>query len=226
MTVHDTSASERLGRGIRLLFVASAISEWSVILAAATWLLAPYVTDANSLALFDAVGLVHLLVYWITLVVSTRLSKLQRNLLRRQRRREGLGARMPIVFAMLSSLSGIIGALTVQTYVGEAADALSKYLAIGCIVIAWMLLHVGYARLYEVLQNSLGEQVLSIQGTGSGGRLVDFAYFSFTIGTSFAVSDISVAHPRLRLHVLGHSIISFFYNSAVLALAVGLMTGR
>ncbi|WP_447725772.1 DUF1345 domain-containing protein [Sphingomonas koreensis] len=226
MTVRETPTAEKLGRFDRLLFGASAVSEWSVILAAATWLLAPALTDAMTLALFDAVGIMHLVLYWTTLAVSNRLSQPQRKQLRRSRRRHGLGTRVSMLFAMLASLSGIIGAFTVQFYAGEAPDAPTKYLAIGCILVAWMLLHVGYARFYESLQNSLGQEALVIRGAENGGRLVDFAYFSFTIGTSFAVSDIVVAHPRVRLHVLSHSIISFFYNSAVLALAVGMITGR
>lgn len=226
MTVRETPAPAKLGRFDKLLFDVSAISEWSVILAAATWLLALALTDTISLALFDAIGILHLALYWTTLVVSNRLGQPQRRQLQHSRRRHGLGARVSMLFAMLASLSGVIGAFAVQLYAAEVPDPLTKYLAVGCIMVAWMLLHVGYARFYESLQNSLGQEALAIPGAEDGGRLVDFAYFSFTVGTSFAVSDIAVAHPRVRLHVLSHSIISFFYNSAVLALAVGMMTGR
>lgn len=133
---------------------------------------------------------------------------------------------MPIVFAMLASLSGVIGAFSAQFYANEEPYATTKYFAGACIVIAWMLLHIGFGRVYEGLQNKLGQQVMIIPGADAEGRLVDFAYFSFTIGTSFAVSDITASHPQVRLYVFGHSIVSFFYNSAVLALAVGLMTGK
>lgn len=60
----DISDLEGLGPYYRSLFAASAISEWSVVIAAATWLLAPVLTDTKSLALFDAVGVLHLLLYW------------------------------------------------------------------------------------------------------------------------------------------------------------------
>lgn len=55
---------------------------------------------------------------------------------------------------------------------------------------------------------------------------VDFFYFSFTLGTSFAVSDVTVTTPSMRWHVMMHSVLSFFYNAVVLALAVGVLTRR
>lgn len=51
-------------------------------------------------------------------------------------------------------------------------------------------------------------------------RQIDFAYFAFTIGTSFAVSDVEVTDSTMRRTVLGHQILSFFYNTAILALAI------
>ena len=53
-------------------------------------------------------------------------------------------------------------------------------------------------------------------------RLLDFAYFAFTLGTSFAVSDVEVTDSRMRRSVLGHQILSFFYNAAILTLAINL----
>ena len=54
----------------------------------------------------------------------------------------------------------------------------------------------------------------------------DFLYFSFTLGTSFAVSDVNVTAQTMRWHVMVHSVLSFFYNAIVLAVAIGLLTGK
>jgi uncharacterized membrane protein len=53
----------------------------------------------------------------------------------------------------------------------------------------------------------------------------DFAYFAFTVGTSFAVSDVDVTDGRMRQAVLGHEILSFFYNTSILATVVSMATG-
>jgi uncharacterized membrane protein len=54
----------------------------------------------------------------------------------------------------------------------------------------------------------------------------DFLYFSFTLGTSFAASDVTVTSQAMRWHVMVHSILSFFYNTVVLAVAFGILTGK
>ena len=48
----------------------------------------------------------------------------------------------------------------------------------------------------------------------------DFLYFAFTIGMTAQVSDVTIRTARLRRAVLVHSVLSFFYNTVILALAV------
>lgn len=54
---------------------------------------------------------------------------------------------------------------------------------------------------------------------------LDFAYFSFVIGMTFQVSDVQVAEYRLRRFVLLHGLISFFFNTSILALIVNIVAG-
>jgi uncharacterized membrane protein len=56
-------------------------------------------------------------------------------------------------------------------------------------------------------------------------NFVDFAYFSFTMGTTFAVSDVESQNSSIRARILSHGILSFIYNTATLGIAVGVMTG-
>jgi uncharacterized membrane protein len=56
-------------------------------------------------------------------------------------------------------------------------------------------------------------------------RQLDFAYFAFTIGTSFAVSDVEVTESTMRRGVLAHQILSFFYNTTILALTINFVVG-
>jgi uncharacterized membrane protein len=50
----------------------------------------------------------------------------------------------------------------------------------------------------------------------------DFAYFSFTIGMCAQVSDVTVSSKVIRRTVLVHSILSFIFNAALLALTVNI----
>ena len=53
----------------------------------------------------------------------------------------------------------------------------------------------------------------------------DFAYLSFGIGTTFQVSDVQVTDRGVRRVVLFHSIVSFLYNSTILALLINIVSG-
>ena len=79
-----------------------------------------------------------------------------------------------------------------------------------------------YAYLYYRSKGSAGG--LAFPGEQSPDQL-DFAYFAFTIGTSFAVSDVDVTDRAIRRAVLGHQILSFFFNTSILALVVNLVIG-
>ncbi len=48
----------------------------------------------------------------------------------------------------------------------------------------------------------------------------DFLYFAFTIGAAAQTSDVTIASPRIRRVVLLHTVLSFLFNTTILALAV------
>ena len=53
----------------------------------------------------------------------------------------------------------------------------------------------------------------------------DFLYFSFVIGMTAQVSDVQVLTQRWRRLVLAHGILSFLFNTVVLALSINLLAG-
>jgi len=53
----------------------------------------------------------------------------------------------------------------------------------------------------------------------------DFLYFSFVVGMTAQVSDVLVLTQRWRRVVLAHGILSFLFNTAVLALSINLLAG-
>ena len=140
-------------------------------------------------------------------------------------------ARFNFAFTLAASVVGMTSASVVISH-GDAPSVGADIRFFGTIAIgsAWILLHAGYARFYA------GLYYRRAQGGGVAGGLDfprrespgpdDFMYFAFTLGTSFAVSDVSVTSSSLRWHVMVHSVLSFFYNAIVLALAISILTGR
>lgn len=89
-------------------------------------------------------------------------------------------------------------------------------------ILGWSLLHLSYARHYERLDHVHGP-ALAFPGTKDP-ELTDYVYFAMTIGTTFATSDVNVTSRRLRWTVTVHSVLAFFYNAIVMAVAFKLIT--
>ncbi|SDV51523.1 DUF1345 domain-containing protein [Chitinasiproducens palmae] len=92
----------------------------------------------------------------------------------------------------------------------------------------WLLLPTLFTRHYARLHFA------SVDATGEGLRFPDekvkpnywdFAYFAFTIAVASQTADVSIASPRMRRTVLCQSVLSFFFNLAVLGLSVNIVAG-
>ncbi|HKP23106.1 MAG TPA: DUF1345 domain-containing protein [Dongiaceae bacterium] len=98
-------------------------------------------------------------------------------------------------------------------------------LAIGSVPLGWATVHTiaafHYAHLFYAGNDAetCSDEGLVFPDTAEPGAW-DFLYFSFVIGMTAQVSDVTVRAGGMRKLVLGHSILSFFYNTVLLALAV------
>ena len=132
------------------------------------------------------------------------------------------------LFTIISfSLIGLLFALLLlpESY-GLGSELLRITLCVVGVVTAWTLLHTSYALYYTHLYYR--EQTpggLRFPGDEEPDTL-DFAYFAFTIGISFAVSDVEVTARRIRRVTLFHGVLAFFYNAAILALVINLVLTR
>ena len=91
-------------------------------------------------------------------------------------------------------------------------------------LLAWLILHVGYARRYERDFHQLGGHGLVFPETPSP-QFVDFLYFAVTLGTTFATSDVDITSRSVRWTATIHSVLGFLYNAVVLAVAFKVITG-
>jgi uncharacterized membrane protein len=132
-------------------------------------------------------------------------------------------------FFVLVSLVGLASAVNLLPQVrdlGSSDDVVVVTLNALGVVAAWAMLHTTYALHYAYLyyRSEASPGGLDFPGKERPGQS-DFAYFSFTIGTSFAVSDVSVTDSKVRRVVLGHIILSFAYNTTILASVINLVVG-
>ena len=108
-----------------------------------------------------------------------------------------------------------------------APETLLLPLCLISVLVAWSLTHTSYTLRYAHLY-------YRDDGEGEGGLVFpgerrpddfDFAYFAYTVGMCFQVSDVVVTSAQIRRAVLGHAVLSFTYNTVILALALNLFFG-
>lgn len=116
--------------------------------------------------------------------------------------------------AAVTSLTAIFLVLNAP----ESGTGLQIAALIG-VPLGWAALHVVVAFHYAHLHYRGTQPGMVFPGKGEPDGW-DFLYASFTIGMTAQVSDVQVETRPMRQAVLLHSIVSFFFNAGILALAV------
>ncbi|HVJ62624.1 MAG TPA: DUF1345 domain-containing protein [Tahibacter sp.] len=139
---------------------------------------------------------------------------------------EGAATVLVVVIASaMASLVGIVVELSAAKVPG-AAHALSHVgLALSTVVGGWLLLPtlftLTYASVYYVTEHKAG---LIFPDTDPAFRpnYSDFLYFSITIAVASQTADVCVSSPHMRRLVLLQSVLSFVFNTAILAFTINI----
>jgi len=107
-------------------------------------------------------------------------------------------------------------------------------LGLGTIIGSWSLIHTLFALHYAHAYYREGRATASATSRNAGGLLfphepmpdyLDFAYFSFVIGMTCQVSDVQITGRGLRGLALLHGLLSFAFNTIILALCINILSG-
>ncbi len=127
--------------------------------------------------------------------------------------------------ALFSLLAVIILLLSVKKNSSEFS--LHALLSIIAVVFSWFLIHtvftLHYAHLFYLNLQNGQTKALCFPGAEEP-DYTDFAYFSFTIGMTFQVSDVEIVSKKIRKLVLLQGILSFAFNTAIIALSINLIS--
>lgn len=135
---------------------------------------------------------------------------------------------MTILLAILAAAAGvgaIFAELSAVKSLQGAAVASHFALAILTIVSSWAFTHTMFALLYahdyyEAASRELPTG-LAFPDTPNP-EYGDFLYFAFIIGTSAQTADVSFTSKPMRRTGLIHSVLSFLFNTTLLALTVNI----
>jgi uncharacterized membrane protein len=132
-----------------------------------------------------------------------------------------------ILLAIVASFISIAGLLAEAKDATHHLKMLRLGLAAATIILAWTITQVVFTLHYahEFYRPSAGHHVFA-EGLEFRGDTTpdywDFFYFATSIGAASQTSDVSIRTKTLRRLVTLHAIISFFFNTAVLALTINL----
>lgn len=124
------------------------------------------------------------------------------------------------VLAIIHELSGMAGATS-------EARAMKYLFAASTVLGSWLLLGVIFCFHYALLfYNSPSDKpALRFPEEEDMPDFWDFLYFSFTIAVAAQTSDVMVMNRQVRKTVLAQSILSFFFNVAVVGFSINIAAG-
>lgn len=97
-------------------------------------------------------------------------------------------------------------------------------IAISTIALSWAAVHTTFALHYahDYYRHPPGGLQFPSGDKDDHADYWDFVYFSFVIGMTAQVSDVGITDKTIRRTATAHGIVSFIYNTALLALTVNI----
>ena len=179
-----------------------------------------YFSRTHLIISWDAFGFMMILFNWITFFTVSSAEI-------REQSKEQDESRI-IIFGLIlvsafSSLSSVFLLLTNKPTVYQIVIAVTGML------LAWILIHTIFAIRYAHLFYSNNKENKQQHAGGlefpedPKPDFLDFAYFAFVVGMTFQVSDVQITSKRLRRICLMHGMISFIFNTFIVALTINVI---
>lgn len=134
---------------------------------------------------------------------------------------------------VISSFAGLITVLFLM--ISDQSDIKNSTwflpLCVLGIILSWTLIHTiyvfHYAHEYYDADDGNGNRIFGGLEFPSEKNpdYLDFVYFSFVMGCTFQVSDVSITSKRIRRIATIHGILSFVLNTFVVALTINFIAG-
>lgn len=106
-------------------------------------------------------------------------------------------------------------------------------LSLVAVILSWFLIHsvftIRYAHLYYgISAKKRGDEIPSGGLVFPGNEqpdFLDFAYFAFILAMTFQTADVNITGRRIRRLALVHGLLSFVYNTTIIALVINIVSG-
>ena len=168
---------------------------------------------------WDVGVLLNLVLVWTMMALSSHAA------LQRRADREDAGAVVVLVVTIAAAIASLVAIALelhgIKDTGGGRVETGRLGLAGGTILLSWFFVHtmfaLHYAHDYYAGEDDRGGLKFPDEAKPD---YWDFLYFAFTMGAASQTSDVTVVASRMRRFVLAHTILSFLFNTTVLALAI------
>ncbi|MBS7699089.1 MULTISPECIES: DUF1345 domain-containing protein [unclassified Chelatococcus] len=154
--------------------------------------------------------------------------------MRRRAAVEDDGAIAILMFTIFASVMSLVAIVVEFSNVGNLPLAIRNLhiaLATVTILFSWLIVHVSFALHYahEYYAREKHHPGIRFPSSEKGENFQpdywDFMYFAANLGAAAQTSDVVIESRRIRRLVLCHTILSFLFNTAILAMGVNIAAG-
>ncbi len=184
------------------------------VLAGVAW---QYTTPAPAVLMgWDGAALIYLVMVWAAVyrmnaVVTARLAG-----------REDPSNPVAEIVVVVASIAALVAVGFALVRAGQATGGTKAWLiALGAVsvIVSWLVVHTVYMLRYA--RSYYGQPTGGIEFNEEDPPVyLDFAYFSFTIGMTFQVSDTNITVKAIRRLALHHALLSYLFGAVILATAI------
>ena len=186
--------------------------------------------EVQLITVWNSFALTTLALSWLRIITSDALTAVRTAKIQDTSR---IAIFSVVIASALASLAAVVSVLATAKAFHGRVFLTHILLAIGTVVCSWTLLHTIFALHYAHLYywKNDGDDRDGEPGDGlefpntKRPDFLDFTYFSFVIGMTFQVSDVQITSPAIRRLALVHGLLSFMFNTVILALAINLASG-
>ncbi len=174
---------------------------------------------------WDTFSVCMIVMSWVTFFITNSKQ------IREQSRVQDWSRSVIFIIILISAFASYLAVLLLIVTKKNGNEQASWHLpiAVAGMVFSWILIHtiftIRYAHIYYGDHETTPD-------THAGGlefpgdalpEYLDFAYFSFVLGMTFQVSDVQVTSKRFRKFALLHGLLSFGFNTIMIALTINLI---
>lgn len=179
--------------------------------------------EMRLVAAWNGFAAVALVLTWLTILTLRPAQIVQ------MARREDPSRVLSLVLVLLGAAAALLAVVVLlqqSSRMAGSARIEAVVLALSAVALAWLLIHTVFSLRYahEYYDAPTPSPAIAFPGGDDQPDYLDFAYFAFVIGMTSQTSDVSIHDRRIRRTALVHGVLSFSFNTALVALTIGALT--